>query len=384
MNESIESVLADRLRLLVQTVQRNETTLKRFQHIELELISAQTLTDYFDTLFGRLPVDFALSWVGLWLDENSKVIGELLGQDAMREAASQCLKLGNRHDPEIAQALENGEPWLGMPDHGNLGGTLLSMFKPNAVESVIILPIASRDVPLGFLCLASEDPDRFAKGMATDLLERFATIAAASLDNVAHRERLKRIGFTDPLTDLANRRYFDERLREEVTRTARHGSPLACVFFDIDHFKHINDLHGHAAGDRALIAVARAARRQMRLADTLARYGGEEFAGLLLQADRTGALAVSERIRKAIGELEVLDDRGERMSITISVGIALLRQVDTMNPMSSAVALVAAADRAMYLAKHNGRNRVEIVDIETQRPAEATAVDSRQRLNRVA
>jgi diguanylate cyclase (GGDEF)-like protein len=364
MNEPTESVLADRLRLLVQTVQRNETTLKRFQHIELALISAQTLTEYFDTLFGRLPVDFALSWVGLWLDENSKVVGELLGQDAMREAASEYLQLGTRHDPDLVEALDNGQPWLGMPDHGNLGGTLLSMFGAITVESMIVLPLLSKDVPVGFLCLASEDPDRFAQGMATDLLERFSTIAAASLDNVAHRERLKRIGLTDPLTDLANRRYFDERLREEITRTARHGSPLACVFFDIDHFKHINDLHGHAAGDRALVAVARAARRQMRLADTLARYGGEEFAGLLLQADRVGALAVAERIRKAVSELDVLDDNGGRMTLTVSVGIALLRFADATNPMSSAVALVAAADRAMYLAKHNGRNCVETVDIE--------------------
>lgn len=365
MNEPTGSVLADRLRLLVQTVQRNETTLKRFQHIELALISAQSLSEYFDTLFGRLPVDFALSWVGLWLDENSKLVADLLGQDAMRDAAGQNLKVGGRLEPELVEALERGEPWLGMPDHGNIGGALLSTFEAPAIESVIVLPLASKDVPLGFLCLASDDPDRFAKGMATDLLERFATVAAASLDNVAHRERLKRIGFTDPLTDLANRRYFDERLREEIARTARHGSPLACVFFDIDHFKHINDLHGHASGDRALVGVARAARRQMRLADMLARYGGEEFAGLLLQADRVGALAVAERIRKAVSGLEVHDDHGGRMTLTVSVGIALLNKVDALNPMSSAVALVAAADRAMYLAKHNGRNRVEIVEIDT-------------------
>ncbi|RKP54761.1 sensor domain-containing diguanylate cyclase [Pararobbsia silviterrae] len=363
MNEPTESVLADRLRLLVQTVQRNETTLKRFQRIELALISAQGIDAYFDTLFGRLPVDFALSWVGLWLDENTKLVSELFGQDALRDVANQCLKLGNRRDPGLVDALDRGEPWLGMPDHGNLGGTLLSMFTPANVESMIVLPLLHQDATLGFLCLASDDPDRFARGMATDLLERFATVAAASLDNVGHRERLKRIGLTDPLTDLANRRYFDERLRGEVMRSARHGAPLACIFFDIDHFKHINDLHGHSAGDRALIAVARAARRQMRLADTLSRYGGEEFAGLLLHADRTGALAAAERIRKAVQELDVLDDQGGRMVLTVSVGIAMLRAVDGANSMSSAVALVAAADRAMYLAKHNGRNRVEIVDI---------------------
>ena len=362
MNEPIESVLADRLRQLVQTVQRNETTLKRFQHIELNMISAQSLAEYFDILFGRLPVEFSLTWVGLWLDESSKLVRELLGLDAVRESVGRCLQLGSRHEPDIGEALERSEPWLGMPDQGNLGGTLVSKFGSVTVESMIVLPLVCRGISIGFLCLASSDPERFAKGMATDLLGRFATVAAASLDNVAHRERLKRIGLTDPLTELANRRHFDDRLREEITRTARHGSPLACVFFDIDHFKRINDVHGHSAGDRALVAVARAARRQMRLADMLARYGGEEFAGLLLPADRHGATAVAERIRKGVSELDVSDDDGKRMTLTVSVGVALLKTANLSDPGGTAIALVAAADRAMYAAKHGGRNRVEIVE----------------------
>jgi diguanylate cyclase (GGDEF)-like protein len=360
MNDLRESELADQLRFLVQTVQRNESTLRRFQKIELALISAQGLSNFFDTLFSSLPIDFNLSWVGLWLDEASAMVRELVGHDAVRELAGQRVKLGSSQEPLFGELLESGTPWLGKPNADNVGDALLSGLEGVTAKSMIVLPLVSQDVTLGVLCLASDDAERFASGMATDLLERFATVVGASMDNVSHRERLKRIGLTDPLTDLANRRYFDERLREEITRTARHGTPLACLFFDIDHFKQINDLHGHAAGDRALVAVARSARRQMRLADTLARYGGEEFAGLLLQADQRGALAVAERIRRAVSELQVLDDNDQNMTLTVSIGIALLPTADLGDTVSSANTLVASADRAMYLAKRNGRNRVEL------------------------
>ena len=353
-NPPVESAMADQLREFVQTVQRNENTLRRFQQIELGLISAQSLSEYFHTLFVHLPVDFGLSWVGLWLDETWAKVDEV-GQDAMRACAGQHLKLAQPHE----LLLDADTPWLGIPAADNLGGKVLASFGQIPAASMIVLPLNSQGSLLGFLCLASGDSQRFADGMATDLLERFAVIVAASMDNVAHRDCLTRISLTDPLTGLANRRCFDERLGKEIARSARYGAPLACVFFDLDHFKHINDTYGHTVGDRVLVAVAHCARQELRLADTLARYGGEEFAGLLPHVDQAGAIAVAERIRCAVSELKLRGDNGLPIKLTVSVGIALLKSDGAGNPLSNS-ALVAAADRAMYLAKRNGRNRVEV------------------------
>ena len=211
----------------------------------------------------------------------------------------------------------------------------------------------------GYLCLGSDDPARFGNGMATDILERFASIVTASLDNVAHRERLKQLGMTDSLTGLANRRYFDERMREELMRAVHYGVPVACLFIDIDSFKRINDTYGHQTGDRALAVVAACVRQQVRLGDTVARYGGEEFAALL-QGDRADALTVAERVRLAVEKLHLQDDHGERIALTVSIGVAA-RMVGgaSTEAVSLGRAMMEEADRAMYQAKRNGRNRIE-------------------------
>jgi two-component system, cell cycle response regulator len=121
--------------------------------------------------------------------------------------------------------------------------------------------------------------------MATNFIEWLAAVASVCLENVANNERLKHIGLTDALTGVHNRRYFDQRLREEVDRALRKGQPLSCLLVDVDHFKHVNDKHGHLIGDAVLREVAEQIKDQLRLSDAMARYGGEEFAVLLVQTD---------------------------------------------------------------------------------------------------
>jgi diguanylate cyclase (GGDEF)-like protein len=271
----------------------------------------------------------------------------------------------------VAQSLcENNRPWLGRP--GELDDNACHAFfgaaPAHVPASALVLPLAARTSVSGYLCLGSDDPARFAKGMATDILERFASIVAASLDNVAHRERLKQLGMTDSLTGLANRRYFDERLREELMRAVRYHGPVACLFIDVDGFKRINDSYGHQTGDRALAAVAACVRQQVRLGDTVARYGGEEFAALL-QGDHADALTVAERVRLAVENLDVRDEHGERIALTVSIGVAARVVGGTpAEAMSLGHAMLEEADRAMYQAKRNGRNRVEArVDARDER-----------------
>ncbi|MBC8750063.1 MULTISPECIES: GGDEF domain-containing protein [Paraburkholderia] len=353
--------LSERLRSLVDTVQHNERTLRRFQNVELRLIGAQDFASFLDTLFSHLPQQFALAKVVLWLDDRAPILLELLEPGNLHALDYAQLKT-SREGGLVAQSLcEDSRPWLGRP--GQLDDDARRAFfgaAPTDVPaSALLLPLASGTSVSGYLCLGSDDSARFGAGMATDILERFASIVTASLDNVAHRERLKQLGMTDSLTGLANRRYFDERVREELMRAVRYRAPVACLFIDIDGFKRINDSHGHQTGDRALAAVAACMRRQVRLGDTVARYGGEEFAALL-QGDRSDALTVAERVRLAVQNLDVRDEYGERIALTVSIGVAARVVAGTpAEAMSLGRTLLDEADRAMYRAKRNGRNRIE-------------------------
>ncbi len=159
----------------------------------------------------------------------------------------------------------------------------------------------------------------------------------------------------DPLTRAYNRRYFDERLQSEYSYAARHGADLTVAFIDVDHFKKINDSHGHAAGDAVLAQLARVVGRALRSEDVFARYGGEEFVVLLRGVSATRALQFGERVRSLVESLEVTCD-GRRIPITASVGVATYGGGRTF---AAPGALVAAADAALYQAKAHGRNRVE-------------------------
>ncbi len=167
--------------------------------------------------------------------------------------------------------------------------------------------------------------------------------------------RLETDSRTDPLTGLANRRHFEERLEEEASRARRHGTPLALVMIDIDHFKAVNDRHGHEAGDRVLEGVADGLRQHFRDGDLVCRLGGEEFVLLLPHADAEGARARLEGLMTALPG-RVYWHQGQLLGpISVSCGIAAYPS-HTQDPM----ALVGLADQALYAAKQGGRARAEI------------------------
>jgi diguanylate cyclase (GGDEF)-like protein len=155
----------------------------------------------------------------------------------------------------------------------------------------------------------------------------------------------------DPLTGLPNRRAFAEDLAREVARASRSGAPLAVVTLDVDRFKAVNDLHGHAAGDAVLRAVAARAAATIRAGDVLARLGGEEFGVLLPGAELARAAEAAERMRAALAASPV-EAAGRALAVTASFGCAALA------PGEAAEALLARADARLYEAKRAGRNRV--------------------------
>jgi diguanylate cyclase (GGDEF)-like protein len=159
----------------------------------------------------------------------------------------------------------------------------------------------------------------------------------------------------DGLTKAFNKKYFTDRLESELTFALRHQSPLVLVMFDIDHFKKVNDTHGHQAGDLVLSELSTLLTSALRAEDVFARYGGEEFAVICRGTDLTQAQIVGERMRKAV-ESHRFTFEGTHIPVTISVGIAGLPDA----AVKDATDLVARADKALYQSKHGGRNRVTI------------------------
>jgi diguanylate cyclase (GGDEF)-like protein len=165
------------------------------------------------------------------------------------------------------------------------------------------------------------------------------------------------MAITDDLTGLCNRRHIVHLLADELGRAQRYGRALSCVMFDVDHFKGVNDAHGHDAGDAVLAAVGAAAQEQCRQSDVVGRYGGEEFLVVLPETGPDGARAMGERIRGAIERVAV-DHGGHALTVTASFGVATASP-DAPGGGQDARAILKRADDALYRAKDRGRNRVE-------------------------
>jgi diguanylate cyclase (GGDEF)-like protein len=188
--------------------------------------------------------------------------------------------------------------------------------------------------------------------------ERRGLAAAAGLTALAIRNVRTLIdtrdsGLRDALTGCFNRAYALEGLKTELRRTRRHDRPLSVLMFDVDSFKQVNDTLGHLAGDRLLGAIGERLGELLRSTDLKCRYGGDEFLVVLPDTPQLGARQVAESIRQALGTIAIPTEEGKAASVTVSVGLACAQPDDR-----DALAVVGRADRALYLAKHRGRNCV--------------------------
>jgi diguanylate cyclase (GGDEF)-like protein len=164
---------------------------------------------------------------------------------------------------------------------------------------------------------------------------------------------LKDISIRDGLTGLLNHREFYRRLREELERSRRYNRAFCLLMLDLDRFKEVNDTYGHLVGDETLCSVAALIREEVRMVDLVARYGGEEFAIILPETSYAGGVHIAERIRQTIESQKISCAGGVAVNVTVSIGIAVF-PVDGRTEET----LMAAADEALYMAKHTGRNRV--------------------------
>lgn len=166
--------------------------------------------------------------------------------------------------------------------------------------------------------------------------------------------KLRRMATTDSLTGLFNRRHMTYLAEKELARFRRTGRPVAFLVLDIDHFKAINDRHGHEIGDRVLIEVANIIEAQLRTQDLISRWGGEEFLAVLPDTGLNSAQASAERVRKALLAFDWLATTDATINLSISAGVSEFRRGDNLN------SAISRADRALYRSKEGGRNRVEL------------------------
>lgn len=210
-----------------------------------------------------------------------------------------------------------------------------------------------------------ESEKRAKNDLERRVQERTRELEVALTDLSSANEKLQNISKTDALTGVRNRRYFDEKLQAEFKRHQRENTPLSLFLIDLDHFKAINDTYGHPFGDLCLQLTAKAIEQNLqRESDRVARYGGEEFTVILPNTDEEGAYRLAQSLRKMIAAVQPYIN-GKNIRLTASIGVVTLKNDNYLD----ASELLEASDQALYKAKENGRNRVEVAETAIDKPA---------------
>lgn len=244
------------------------------------------------------------------------------------------------------EILKSGErQYLSMNNSVQLDG-LLAKFRPS---HTLIEPIKYQNILLGAVILANDEP---FEDDSLQLLEILSNNIGLALRNAITHEQLSRLAAKDPLTDLYNRRFGLQRMREEYSRALRNRAPLGIAMIDIDYFKKINDTYGHLVGDKMIVEIANTIKGALRQGDIAVRYGGEEFMLVLPGASLRDCKILAERIRRLIEEMTITHLH-QQIHCTISIGISSypeysIKKIDD---------LIECADKALYTAKQSGRNR---------------------------
>lgn len=384
--------LRKQLKALMSQAQTNENKLEKMQQQELRFISSNSLPELIDVILQQYRDAYELDYVSLMLIDSDYEIRRviefmspgllklptLIFSDSHTQLENVVIsQRANNKDLNPADLQKtlfpnfNNKPYLGKCTDDCLKTLFPSVTKKP--ESVAILPLIRQNELIGSLNLASFDSARFVEGTATSLITRLSSIISVCLENAVNNEKLKQLGLTDALTGIHNRRYFMQRMEEEVVRSLRQDIPVSCLFIDIDHFKSFNDQYGHSVGDEVLRYVANIIKQQMRLSDVLARYGGEEFAAILTNTDATLAEEIAERVRASIANAVLkVSSLTDELHITVSIGCTTMSKPISSNINSLGDCLLNSADQALYIAKDSGRNCIKVMAFNELAKAQAT------------
>jgi len=345
-------LLQAKLDALLRIAKNNDQKQRNFQEYELSLLNSSGLFHLLSIILERHLEQFQLTEVTLLLLDPEYEFQRLLDANPRPESwQGRLLFTDSEH------ALKDTFNLRKRPALAEFTPKLHQAFFPNFTKlgSVAILPLVRQNKLMGSLNLGSRNKDRFQASIGTQFLQHLTAVISACIENARLQENIKQLGLRDPLTGINNRRFFDQRVEEEVTLAQRNKTPLSCLFIDLDHFKSINDTHGHQAGDEVLKAVAAIFDETMRTSDVLARYGGEEFVILLANTSSQDAYDIAERLRTKVAETPFITSPTASLNITLSIGLSTL---DDNRHITTTQHLVSYADKAVYAAKVSGRNQV--------------------------
>jgi diguanylate cyclase (GGDEF)-like protein len=297
---------------------------------------------------GRI---FAVEPVGVWI--SAPPHGQLVQLASTRRAELDLERtaLIAGDDPALQQLLRSGRP----TPASVLAGASAAIGQRLAESSAeIVVPLVAQSRLIGLLALGRKRGEQRWAAEELELLTLVGHHAATVFENA----RLFDSATFEGLTGLYRREALLEILDREWSRSQRYDRPLAVAIADLDHFKEINDRHGHLTGDVVLQRVAHELRSLLRETDFIGRFGGEEFLIVLPETSLEGAVRFSEKVRQKVEELSVPSESGRPIGVTVSIGVSS-REVVRDDARARARALIAAADEALYAAKNNGRNRVE-------------------------
>ena len=343
---------------LLTNAHENQHKLKRFEAIEFKLMAAESIEQLLLIIRDEYSKLFKLDACTLLLEDEDLSLRRLIPESMQDEESNSFLTLLNF--PVELEKLSY------LPTQITTGVYQIAkhqwLINNSRVESIAVMPLIRRGEIIGVFCCGSYDRERFQAHAASDFLQRLSFILGVCIDNALNLERLKLSTMTDALTQVHNRRFFDQRLPEELARRDRSSSAISCLFLDIDHFKSVNDTHGHGVGDDVLCQVAQRIQTVLRTNDVLARYGGEEFAVLLPETGNDEAMMVAQRIIVAVNKNRIVVDKNVILTITISAGVSTLMTEDSLDTSihhveELGIKLLSTADQALYDAKTQGRNR---------------------------
>ncbi|MFO7576091.1 MAG: diguanylate cyclase [Pelovirga sp.] len=376
--QAIEQELLSRARAIVETVVFARNWNARHGSVFVEKSPGMAANPYLEnpdieTVDGRV---LTRKNPALMVREISEMIGED-GAFQFHMASLTPINPNNAPDKFETAALhafEDGVSEVFTREHQQQGTYFRYMVplivEPSCLECHAQQGYRNGDVRGGISVRFNVDAEESLHSRNLTLIIALALVSFAALFAIIYRlfnrlsrqlkaagDKLLHIAITDELTGLRNRRYLMERLRAELKQLRRTSRPLACIMFDLDHFKQVNDTHGHEVGDRILQEVAAAARQQCRESDILSRFGGEEFVVVLPDTTLAGAMAIAERLRQAVAACRVTLAQGESVSVTASFGVTWMEELQ-QEVAAAATTLLRQVDDALYAAKEQGRNRI--------------------------
>ncbi len=340
-------------RKLLDELKRTVDALQIFSEIGKTLTSTLDITEVLRIVLQRVSeLLYPTSWSLLFLDQNTQVLHYEILINEPSVDRSQPIRLGQGIAGWVAQT---GKPMI-WPDPTPKQKYSLpkDLAPPEGTKSILSVPLRSKGNVLGVIDIRRKG-DEVAQFSEEDLatLSAISDYAAIAIENARNFQRVEELTITDDLTTLYNVRYMHSLLDTEIRRASRYKKEFSMIFFDLDHFKQVNDTYGHIHGSQLLRETAEVLQEQIRKVDFAARYGGDEFVVLLPETSKKEATAIAKRIRAAIEDNIFLQDKGMKVQFTASFGVATFPE-----DAKTKDDLIRMSDERMYKVKNSTRNSV--------------------------